>query len=186
MERKWFHHKMRIYTKPDFLFLEKQNRCFPRGLKVFSNTSLVTPWLYPFVFRTTLNLCGTHSAADLSAPIPPRPKDALLDWDLLRTFECIVGRNMWSQFVVCLEAANKGWVHCGAQGLDWAAVLLGKAVMFRWCLVATTGPKVCRENLLHTPVRLNSWWAILFIPNFDLPNVAAEIESSVFLQFSLI
>ncbi len=133
--------------------------CFPHCIYTHSLATLLgTPCLYrigrPFAFRTSLILLGIdstrfwkHSSEILvhidmiaaspwcESPVPPHPKGALLDWDLV-TVEAIwvkwthchvivmFKKPVWDDLsfvtwcIILLEVAVRRCVHCSHKGKD--------------------------------------------------------------------
>lgn len=97
--------------------------------------------------------------------IPPHPKAALLDCDLViveATYvQWTVKKPVWDDLsfvtgcVILLAAAIRRWIHCSRKEIEkvsnnsWAGCVS--------CSIVTKGPKVYQENILHTITTLSCW-----------------------------
>lgn len=126
----------------------------------------------PFQRFWSISLSAAHPW--YQAPIPLRPKCAILDWDLWRLFEYIVmsKKHIWNY----LSFAT---FFCWKQpSVDWYADRRRSATtLFKQCLLCTEGPKVWQENIPQIIVRQAAWTVDtqqgglagfkLYVPNSD-------------------
>lgn len=101
--------------------------------------------------------------------VPLHPKGALLDWVLV-TGSHFRHRNMSTLFI-------ERWT--------WPATRLRQAVVFKWCLVDSKGPKVCQESIPNTITPLPDWtvdarqdqYSLILTPNLPLSNLRWTYEN---------
>ncbi len=112
--------------------------------------------------RASRSCCRFVGCTSMMCPVPPHPKGALLDWDLMtveaiwvKWTHCHVQETSLRWFELCdmvhytAGSSIRRWVHCSHKRMDMVSNNTLVGCVFKRCSIGTKRPKVCQENIPH-------------------------------------